>query len=212
MKKLICTALLFLSSPVFAASSLNAIMTTQNLGQPLNNLGLGVSKESGYLTHEYTIGGCALEVEVKNDEFKTIVALSIPASTKCQTAQLSDVLGAKTLPPFSTLTFGQLSGLLGPARYTADCLTLCGNAYNPSVAARWGSLWAEVVLVDGPAIDASMRWEKAINSKYGEDYVVDNRFNCTQEFDAQAAHEFKNVKVTHLTLRKPTLFTECKNK
>lgn len=212
MKKLICATLLFLSSPVFAASSLNAILTTQNLGKPLKSLGLGVSKESGYLKHEYTVNGCPLEVEVKDDASKTIVALSIEVSPKCQTAQLSDVLGAKKLPPLSTLTFGQLDALLGPARYMADCLTLCGNAYNPAVAARWGSFSAEVLLVDGPAIDASMNWERAINSKYSEDYVVDNLFNCTKEFDEVAAREFKNVKVTKLTLRNPSIARECQSK
>ena len=212
MKKLICTALLFLSSPVFAASSLNAIMTTENLGQPLNSLGLGVSKESGYLTHEYTIGGCALDVEVRDDPSKTIVALSVETTPKCQSAQLESVLGAKRLPALSTVTFGQLTSLLGQPHYMADCLTLCGNASNPAVAARWGSFSAEVLLVDGPAIDASMNWERAINSKYGEDYVVDNLFNCTKEFDEVAAREFKNVKVTKLTLRNPSIARECQSK
>lgn len=209
MKKLMCASLLFLSSSVFAAPSLNAVMATQNLGQPLKSLGLGVSKESGYLIHEYTVSGCPLEVEVKDDAPKTIVALSMQVSPKCQTAQLSDILGAKKLPPLSTLTFGQLDALLGPARYMADCLTLCGNAYNPAVAARWGSFTAEVVLVDGPAIDASMRWGKAITDTYGEDYVVDQKFNCTKEFDMLAAQEFKNVKITKLTLRKPSPLREC---
>lgn len=210
MKKLICASVLFLSSPVFATPSLNAVMTTKNLGQPLKSLGLGVSKESRYLTHEYTVSGCPLEVEVKDDAPKTIVALSIEVSPKCQSAQLNDVLGSKKLPSLSNLTFGQLDTLLGPARYTADCLKLCGNASDPYVKASWGSLTAEVILVDGPSIEASIRWGDAIEDQYGEDYIIDNMFNCSNEFDNFASEQFKNIKATRLILRKPSVLLECK--
>lgn len=212
MRILVFATLLAVSNSVWAAPSVTSVMKTENLGKPLKSLGLGAPPETEYLIHSYQVNGCKVDVEVKNDLSKTIVALSIAATSSCQSAQLSEVFKGQKTPNLTTLTFGQLTSVMGAARYTADCLSLCGNAYDPSVYASWDVLVAEVVLVNGPAIDASMNWEKAIDSKYGEDYVVDNRFNCTQEFDALAAQEFKNVKVTKLTLRQPSPKRECQAK
>ena len=208
---LACVLALVVPSITYATPSVTSVMKTENLGKPLKSLGLGAPAETEYLVHSYKVNGCEVNVEVKNDPSKTIVALSVD-TTSCPTAQLTQFFKDQKIPAVTTLTFGELTSALGAARYTADCLTLCGNAYNPSVYASWGVLVAEVVLVDGPAIDASMNWEKVIDRKYGEDYLVDNRFNCTQEFDAAAAQEFKNVKVTKLTLRRPSPQPECQVK
>ena len=208
MKIALAVVVLGLSFAATAAPTPDTIMNPTHLGKPLKSLGLGVAKESGYLTHSYTVGGCPIDVYVKNDANKTIVSLSMAAVPQCQSAKLGAVLKGN-LPPLSKLTFGQLTNVLGPAHYTADCLTLCGNAANPSAYAVWPSLTAEVVLVDDPSIDASMRWEKRITDTYGEDYVIDNKFNCTKEFDAVAAREFHNVKVSRLTLRSSNQLPEC---
>lgn len=211
MKNKIATVSILLLLPMLShAASVDTVMSAKNLGKPLKTLGLGVSAEEEYGVHSYKVNGCAIDVKVKHDPNKTIVALSMAASKACQSAQLSEVFKEKSLPNLSNITFGQLTSVLGAPRYTADCLTLCGNAYNPSVYASWGMFSAEVMLVDDASIDASIKWEKSITKKYDQDYVIDNRFNCTKEFDAFAAQEFKNVKVTKLTLREPADLVECK--
>lgn len=191
------------------AASADAVMSAKNLGKPLKTLGLGVSPEEEYGIHSYKVNGCAIDVKVKDDPNKTIVELSMATSKACQSAQLSEVFKEQNRPNLTNLTFGQLTSVLGAPHYTADCLTLCGNAYNPSVYASWGVFYAEVMLVDDQSIDASINWGKAITKKYDQDYVIDNRFNCTKEFDALATQEFKNVKVTKLTLRQPSQLPEC---
>lgn len=207
--KMLTLSMLLLLPIVSHAASVDTVMSTKNLGKPLKTLGLGVSAQEEYGVHSYKVNGCAIDVEVKADAHKTITALSMAPSAACQSAQLSEVFKEQKRPNWVNLTFGQLTSVLGAAHYTADCLTLCGNAYNPSVYASWGQLSAEVMLVDDASIDASINWGKAITQKYDQDYVIDNRFNCTKEFDALAAQEFKNVKVTKLTLRANKPLPEC---
>jgi len=207
--KMLTLSMLLLLPMVSHAASVDAVMSTKNLGKPLKTLGLGVSAQEEYGVHSYKVNGCAIDVEVKSDSNKTITALSMAPSAACQSALLSDVFKDQKRPNLVNLTFGQLTSVLGAAHYTADCLTLCGNAYNPSMYASWGQLVAEVVLVDDPSIDASINWGKAISSKYDRDYVIDNRFNCTKEFDALAAQEFKNIKISKLTLRSNSALPEC---
>lgn len=213
MKNKILTLSMILLLPMVShAASVDTVMSTKNLGKPLKTLGLGVSPQEEYGVHSYKINGCAIDVEVKADPNKTIESISIASSAACQGAQLSEVFQDKKRPGLVNLTFGQLTSVLGAPHYTADCLTLCGNAYNPSMYASWGVFSAEVVLVDDQSIDASINWGKAISKKYDQDYVIDNRFNCTKEFDALAAQEFKDVKISKLTLRAVQTPPECTGK
>jgi len=74
-------------------------------------------------------------------------------------------------------TFGQLSSELG-GTFFAACLSLCGNAADPTVslefdgshADNFNQLVASVDLVDSASITASETWAKMLDEKYGADY------------------------------------------
>ncbi len=122
---------------------------------------------------------------------------------------LQPFLGESFSPDESrALTFGNFTEHTGDFQFYADCLTGCGNAFDPSVYALWEGpralnfiqLQLEAKLIDDAAIDASNQWEEAISSARGEEYVMLNRFNCENHFDPQAAAAFQNTNVTRLTV------------
>lgn len=203
MKSVLTAVLMFLS---FTASSatIGEVVDTKNIGKPLSALGLGKGKEKNYLERSFVVEGCTIDVAVENGR---IASFSFDAISKCQKAVQS--LGV----PLNGLTFGGASAVFGKAQYSADCLASCGNASDPWAHARWTvngrTVSVSQVLVEGPILDATMRWEKAITDKYGEDYVVDQKFNCTREFDPVAASLFKSVKVSRVTIGVSPFLPEC---
>lgn len=203
MKSVLIAVLMSVS---FAASSatLGEVVDSKNIGKPLSVLGLGKGKEKNYLERSFVVEGCAIDVAVEKG---AIASFSFDAVPKCQKA--AQLLGVT----LNGLTFGGASAVLGRAHYSADCLASCGNAADPWVHAKWTSNGRTVsvsqVLVEGPILDATLRWEKGITDKYGEDYVVDQKFNCTREFDAAGASVFKDIKVSRLTIGTSPFLPQC---
>jgi hypothetical protein len=107
------------------------------------------------------------------------------------------------------LTFGAFDESLGgDFVFSADCLTLCGNAYEPSVYALWDGPHAvsyiqvllEVTLSSDEAIAASDVGAGQIVKAKGEDFVTDTTFNCDPQFSAGAKKAFASVPVTAVTI------------
>lgn len=108
----------------------------------------------------------------------------------------------------SGATFGQLQSRLDDGAISADCLRLCGNAYDPSVHQTWAldaldnpmELRASVKLVDGPALDASDVWEAGIEEGEGEDYLIDGAYNCDRRYQSLGRLAFRDVPITRIEL------------
>jgi len=165
----------------------------------------GVARESWGDRHTYRIDDCTLEVNAPGDR---INSLSVEVSNHCRSS-LQSFLGESFSPDESRpLTFGNFAEHTGDFTFYADCLSGCGNAYDPSVYAFWEGpralgfiqLRLEVELVGDAAIDASNTWEEAIGSARGEEYVLFNRFNCEDHFNQQAAAAFRDIPITRMTI------------
>jgi len=165
----------------------------------------GVARESWGDTHTYSVDGCILEATAPDGR---ISSLSVDLNDRC-TVSLHSFLGESFSPDETqAMTFGNFAEHTGDLQFHADCLTGCGNAYDPSVYAFWEGpravnfiqLQLEVKLVGDAAIDAANQWQQAIEGARGDEYVMLNRFNCEDHFDPQAAAAFRDVAITRMTI------------
>jgi len=160
-------------------------------------------------TYHFDIEGCEVRASIK-DEAVYALRLELTPS-RCQADLSSFGFNRST----RGLTFGYFtSGKYPEAQYAldpsfyADCLMLCGNAYDPSVYAFWEGphtknfiqVVLEVVQASGPALDAVDQWRESMLQQMGENYVVDLRFNCEDRFSYVAAQAFENVEVEAITI------------
>jgi hypothetical protein len=165
----------------------------------------GIARESAGDQHTYKVEGCEITATAVGGK---ISALRMELSPKCQ-ADLKTFIGDSFSPAASKpLTFGNFQETAGDISFYADCLTMCGNAADPSVYALWDGPHAanfrqvllEVVLVSDQALEASNQWQASMTKVKGEDFVTDTRFNCERTFDAPAQQSFQAVQVTAITI------------
>lgn len=165
----------------------------------------GVPRETWEERHTYNVDGCALEVSAPGDK---ISSLTLEVSEQCQ-ASLKSFLGESFTPDESLpLTFGNFRDHTGEFQFYAECLAWCGNAYDPSVYAVWEGpraanfiqLKLGFLLVSDAAIEAANKWESAIMSAHGEDYVMSTRFNCEDHFNQEASIAFQDVIITEISI------------
>lgn len=215
MKTLVAVLALSFSVPALAAPSLNDVMQSRHIGKPLSSLGLGKPIQSGPIQEIFLVGSCPVEVMLR-PKTKTIKSITAADLSKCPGMKLEEYFGADSPALPTRVTFGQFNALLAnkEVHYWADCLMLCGNGYEPLMHASWmpstlEGLSASSPMVDDASINASDKWEAEMKKKYGEDYVIDTKFNCTPEFDAKAQAFLKDVRVTSITIGQPGFVFEC---
>lgn len=165
----------------------------------------GIPRESNGNEHNFKIQGCKITATI---EAGKVTKLRMELGPKCQ-ADLTQFVGSYAPAPGKPLTmgtFGQSSG--GGFTYSADCLYLCGNAFDPSVyalwegphAVEWLQVLLEVNLSTDQAIAAAGIWENSIRKAKGEEFLTSTGFNCKPEFAAVAEKAFENVPVTAVTI------------
>lgn len=137
---------------------------------------------------EYDIGGCTVRM---NAEDGVVTGYAVPMSAACSDLVLP-VLAHYGLPEMVEMTFGQFAGTRTNPAFKADCLHLCGNAADPWVYLEspgprvTPGIRASAPLVDGAIIDASFDLRDRMRAEHGDDYVVDGRFNCDDDWSAAA--------------------------
>lgn len=206
---LLATALLGASCPVLAQqkATLAEVFDGDMLGTNLRYFEsiAGIARQSFDNQHTYRVEGCEITATVSGT---AVSALRLELSPQCKTDIVS-FLGESFAPPATQpLTFGSFRAAAGDLGFYADCLTMCGNAYDPSVYAHWEGPRAvdfrevllEAKLVGDQAIDAASRWKQDMSQARGEDWVIDTKFNCERGFDAQAQQHFNAVEVTAITI------------
>jgi hypothetical protein len=159
----------------------------------------GLPDEVSGETRDYKVDGCEISVEAAD---KTIKSITLQVSENCQPNRV--LVGG------GDWTFDKVAEKVGGGPFSADCLRLCGNAYDPSVymtiegghADNWLDIQIEAKLVGDPAVDAANKWETAMVAAEGEDYVIDLKFVCDQKYDDLASSLFTNVRITAVTIGK----------
>lgn len=152
----------------------------------------------------YKVDGCVLEVVAPGN---AIQSLGLDVGPRCAPDLSSFTMSDTRLPAFP-LTVNQAEAAFGQPVYHADCMSLCGNASEPSLLAYIPGYHAnnfiDVLLgmpqTTGPAIQAAEAWSTEMTRAKGEDYVIDGRYNCSPEFQESAARLFRNLVVGHVTV------------
>lgn len=174
----------------------------------------GIPRESFGDEHKFRIQGCNITATITEG---TVNTLRLELTPQCQ-ADLTQFVGDYAPAPGQPLTFGafeQASG--GGLSYHADCLSGCGNSYDPSVYGHWEGprvvdfmeVLLEAVQVEDAAIEAAAAWREQMIKTMGEDWVMDGKFNCDHQFTPVARQAFNNVQVTAVTVGQQLRVPSC---
>lgn len=165
----------------------------------------GIPRESFGDEHKFRVQGCNITATITED---TVSALRLELTPQCQ-ADLTQFVGDYAPAPGQPLTFGAFEQASGDGlSYHADCLSGCGNSYDPSVYGHWEGPRAvdfmevllEAVQVEDAAIEAADIWRNQMIKTMGEDWVMDGQFNCNRQFDPIARQALNTVQVTAVTV------------
>lgn len=186
-----------------SAATLKSVFVPETLGSTVAYLekSVGPAWRVQGAQRTYKIGACRLDVTAQRG---TIVALDAPVNAGCN-PDLGPFFANGPGTPAASLTFGQAARLVS-GEFRADCLTMCGNAADPVVyfyvSGFHANGFTDVLLsteqVANDVLDATQRWEQAMEKAEGQDFVVDGRFNCTLKYQPVAAKALSGVKITHV--------------
>ena len=137
-------------------------------------IGIAKRTDTHFKTKTYLVDGCQLKVGYDNN---SVTTMAVSTGGKCNFT-IDDI------PIGSPIKTDQVFfGMTGPVDYYADCLYFCGNAYDPSVYEHYQGSRAEgfqeILLGSSRApYEATSQWVDVMIAKEGEEWVMDNRFNC----------------------------------
>ena len=187
------------------APNLSAIIRVDTIGatKAFVERTLGQSTYETEQEANYQIDGCAVSLSLAGN---SVNAVSIALAPGCR-FDMSGLVGSEQpVPVEGPITFARFETLFGQARYTAPCLTLCGNAYDPYLDAVVGGshangfvdIAAHVLFVEDGALDAAAAWREQLTAVAGEDFVTSTGFNCDPRHDGIARQAFSTANVEML--------------
>lgn len=185
-------------------ASLEFILRYETLGKNVSYLEslLGPAERIEGADRYYRVEGCSLTLKTGlSGSIEGITLDGLSGNCRIDLSRFSSNWPKTSVPVFEDLS-DRAKGT-----FLADCLTSCGNAYDPAVyfhaggsrSEGWLEFLAETRLIGDLAIDASNKWESAMLAE-GEEYVISNRFNCDGKYDQDAALAFARVKVEKITI------------
>lgn len=148
-----------------------------------------------FKTKTYIVDSC--ELQVGYDRLN-ITTLSVETGEKCNFV-LKDVISFQKNVPTNQLAFG----LSGPVSYYSDCLTGCGNAYDPEIYELYtgshAENWREILI---SSINASAgQWREKMMAEQGGEWVMENRFNCDpQKYNDIAAKSMQGQRAERIMI------------
>lgn len=152
----------------------------------------------------YKIGECNVTIHGKT----VIESMTLDVTPQC-TFDLAPFLGRQSPLPAHALTFGQFHEETGgTSDYLSDCLRGCGNAYDPSVYMFYEGPRSNGfidILVDAKQIGdvtvaATNAWAEVMEKEMGEDWVMENKFNCDKRFNTVAYEQLKNIHISEIAI------------
>ncbi len=154
---------------------------------------------------EYRVDGCRVTAYARGSE---AIAYALDLTPTCN-FNIGNFLG-NGYGSTRGLTIGKFAkGAFGAhLRAQSSCISLCGNAGDPSVdftwegphAANFLSVVLTITLADDAAVEAGRQWAAIMQKQEGDDYVSGTKFNCDNRYDAAAFKSFGKVKVTRITI------------
>lgn len=165
------------------------------------------------LVRTYKVNSCEVNAYVTGGQNSSVSALRFPITPECD-GDVGKIWSGESVMT-SQLSFGKFNEMVGGnVLFYADCLSLCGNAADPVVYAHvegprandFLEMMVEIPLVNDQAIEASNRWQAAMEAKEGEDWVVETGFNCEPtKYAAAAKQAFAALKPEAITIGRGVL-------
>ncbi len=191
------------SSPALsAAKKIEELFSFEMIGADIayfeSIAGIARSTDTDFKTKHYLVEDCAIEMGYAGHRVDT---LTVSLSDKCQFMP-QDLSHYQNNISTDKLVFG----LTGPVSYYADCLWMCGNAYDPAVYELFIGSRAEghrEVLLSSAitSYEATEKWREGMVSQEGEDWVLDGLYNCDpHKYHDLAAKSLKGEKVDRITI------------
>lgn len=162
----------------------------------------------------YKIDGCHVAMHASSGN---VAALIMDVSDEC-TTNLKNLADADDSTPIHQMTLGQIEKILGHGEFTADCLTLCGNAYEPMLHQNWDGYSANNNVDfrvsfnqfdDDGEYTATNTWQEAMQDKEGEDYIAQAGFNCDRTYDDLARTLFKDFRINQIAIGSLDRVQDC---
>ncbi|MBF5007229.1 hypothetical protein [Diaphorobacter caeni] len=155
----------------------------------------------------FDLQGC--KFTLTTDEAKqSIQGVQLELSKECP-VDVGPLINADKPILAGDLTFGAADKYFRPGDYLSDCLSSCGNAYDPSVywsaegsrADGFVKVVLSVPIAEDAVVEAAARWRDAMLKSEKEDWVViETGFNCAPEkYREVAAHEFSGMRPAFLS-------------
>lgn len=149
----------------------------------------------------FDLQGC--KFTLTTDEAKqSILGVQLELSKECP-VDVGPIINADKPILAGDLTFGAADRHFRPGDYLSDCLSSCGNAYDPSIywsaegshADGFGKVVLSVPIAEDAVVDAAARWRDAMLKSETEDWVViETGFNCApQKYREVAVREFSGM-------------------
>ena len=152
-------------------------------------------------TQVYKVGDCRVELNVNRG---VIESMSLDISSKCNPDIAGFLASPKPIYPYQ-MTFASWDG---EGEYYADCLLMCGNAeaayVHLFIPGFHANNFIDVTLTsnmeEDPTLTQALKWEKIMENKEGEDYVIDEKFNCDQKYEHVAEKLLKSSPINRITV------------
>lgn len=178
-------------------------------------------RKKGDITNIYKIDNCEISVGISKGVVRSLgIGYLSPECTFDPNLFLTVKGFDKELPMAHEMTFGQFDADHTDGKYTATCLSNCGNA---SASEKFYEEWQGphaysylevrigVEISNNDVISASNKWEDAMVKGEGEDWVMDTKFRCNHKYDHIAKEAFKNIKITSITIGYDVVHDDCKH-
>ena len=97
-------------------------------------------------------------------------------------------------------TYAQITTNLD-GEYIADCLASCGNAADPVVSMNYSGshadsfhqISASTSIGEGAPLTAYEKWADALEGKFGDDYVANDKYKCGESMQDVAGSAFGSL-------------------
>lgn len=151
---------------------------------------------------QYKLGPCVVTLIAQKGE---VIGMEMDVNAQCN-PDLQNFVGVAGPLRVAGKTFGDIAAIVPNNEYAADCLTMCGNAYDPSLymilrGAHFNDfidVAVSAAQVDKRTIEAGAQWATAMEKAKGEEYVMGTDFNCDRSKDAAAQVILAPARITHI--------------
>ena len=175
----------FVSACSKSEGDVSGLINNEHLGNTVDAFEevAGAPIQEHYGVRVYEHGGCEFKVHEAGGR---VQAFSAPLNQACS-FDLDDFLFPdEDYDFFDGAVFADVGESLGGGLYYVDCLRSCGGAYDPAIRYHWNGpralgfveVMVSTEIVDDKAIEAADALSRVLVNLYGEDWVIDAKFNC----------------------------------